>query len=128
MAYISNYTYDEITIGQTATYSKRIDARDIQLFAAVSGGGNLVMHAAGWLEGGLCSSFEKFVIDVEMLQNMVAYLEPVRIDAETLSFGEIAAVLRLRAFEATSASSKNLRLACAQHAASVIGPGLRSAW
>src|SRR3546814_20619950 len=40
----------------------------MSLFAAVSGGGNLVMHAAGWLEGGLCSSFEKFVIDVEMLQ------------------------------------------------------------
>ncbi len=64
----------------------------MSLFAAVSGGGNLVMHAAGWLEGGLCSSFEKFVIDVEMLQNMVAYLEPVRIDAETLSFDEVAAV------------------------------------
>lgn len=64
----------------------------MSLFAAVSGGGNLVMHAAGWLEGGLCSSFEKFVIDVEMLQNMVAYLEPIRIDAEALSFDEIASV------------------------------------
>ena len=64
----------------------------MSLFAAVSGGGNLVMHAAGWLEGGLCSSFEKFVIDVEMLQNLVAYLEPIRIDAEALSFDEIAAV------------------------------------
>ncbi len=64
----------------------------MSLFAAVSGGGNLVMHAAGWLEGGLCSSFEKFVIDVEMLQNMVAYLDPVRVDAETLSLDEIAAV------------------------------------
>lgn len=64
----------------------------MSLFAAVSGGGNLVMHAAGWLEGGLCSSFEKFVIDVEMLQNMVAYLDPVRVDETTLSFDEIAAV------------------------------------
>ncbi len=62
------------------------------LFAAVSGGGHLVMHAAGWLEGGLCSSFEKFVIDVEMLQNMVAYLSPLRVDAETLSLDEIEAV------------------------------------
>lgn len=64
----------------------------MSLWAAVAGGGNLVMHAAGWLEGGLCASFEKFVIDVEMLQNMVAYLEPMRIDAETLSLEEIAAV------------------------------------
>ena len=32
----------------------------------------------------------------------------------------------LRAFEAMSASSNSLRLACAQHPASVIGPGFRS--
>jgi acyl dehydratase len=37
-----NYTYDELTIGQTATYSKRIEARDIQLFAALSGDVNPV--------------------------------------------------------------------------------------
>ncbi|MBK6510802.1 MAG: MaoC family dehydratase N-terminal domain-containing protein [Haliea sp.] len=42
MPQISNYTYDEITIGQTATYSKLIEARDIQLFAAVSGDVNPV--------------------------------------------------------------------------------------
>ncbi len=42
MPQISNYTYDEITIGQTATYSKRIEARDIQLFAAMSGDVNPV--------------------------------------------------------------------------------------
>jgi hypothetical protein len=32
-----------------------------------------------------------------------------------------------RAFSSTSAKTKNLRRACAQHAASRIGPGLRSA-
>jgi hypothetical protein len=32
-----------------------------------------------------------------------------------------------RAFDAMSASSNSLRLACAQHGASVIGPGARSA-
>jgi 3-hydroxybutyryl-CoA dehydratase len=37
MPMLSNYTYDEITIGQTATYSKLIEERDITLFAAVSG-------------------------------------------------------------------------------------------
>jgi len=42
MSQISNYTYDEITLGQTATYSKLIEARDIQLFAAVSGDVNPV--------------------------------------------------------------------------------------
>ena len=42
MPKISNYTYDEITIGQTATYSKLIEERDVQLFAAVSGDVNPV--------------------------------------------------------------------------------------
>lgn len=42
MSQISNYTYDEITIGQKATYSKLIETRDIQLFAALSGDVNPV--------------------------------------------------------------------------------------
>lgn len=42
MPHISNHTYDEITIGQTATYSKLIEERDVQLFAAVSGDVNPV--------------------------------------------------------------------------------------
>ena len=37
MATLDNFTYDELTIGQTATYAKTIAERDIQLFAAVSG-------------------------------------------------------------------------------------------
>ena len=42
MSQICNHTYDEITIGQTATYSKLIEARDVQLFAVVSGDVNPV--------------------------------------------------------------------------------------
>ena len=42
MSQLSNFTYDEITIGQTATYSKLVQERDIQLFAAASGDVNPV--------------------------------------------------------------------------------------
>ena len=42
MPAIRNYTYDELTLGQTASYSKRIEERDVQLFAAVSGDVNPV--------------------------------------------------------------------------------------
>ena len=35
------------------------------LWPAVLAHTNLVMHAAGWLEGGLTASFEKFIIDAE---------------------------------------------------------------
>ena len=47
------------------------------LWAVVMGRGNLVKHAAGWLEGGLCSSFEKLVIDVDTLQMVASFLEPL---------------------------------------------------
>lgn len=42
MTMLDNYTYDEISIGQTATYSKLVAERDILLFAAVSGDVNPV--------------------------------------------------------------------------------------
>lgn len=42
MSQLTNFTYEEINIGQTARYSKRIEERDIQLFAAVSGDVNPV--------------------------------------------------------------------------------------
>ena len=41
------------------------------LQGASSGGANVIYHAAGWLEGGLSASMEKFIIDCEMLQQIV---------------------------------------------------------
>lgn len=49
-------------------------------------------HADGWLEGELCSSFEKFMLDVDMLQSLVAYLDPVAVNAQTLAIDEITEV------------------------------------
>ena len=46
------------------------------LWAAVQSGTNMVYHAAGWLEGGLIASPEKFVMDCEVLQQFQRYLEP----------------------------------------------------
>lgn len=47
------------------------------LWAAVQSGTNMVYHAAGWLEGGLIASPEKFVLDCEILQMIQRYFEPV---------------------------------------------------
>ncbi|MEX0953967.1 MAG: trimethylamine methyltransferase family protein [Rhizobiaceae bacterium] len=47
------------------------------LWSAVLGHGNLIYHGAGWQEGGLTVSYEKLVQDVEMIQHMIAFLEPV---------------------------------------------------
>ncbi|PKP73831.1 MAG: methyltransferase [Alphaproteobacteria bacterium HGW-Alphaproteobacteria-6] len=46
------------------------------LWAAVQSGTNMVYHAAGWLEGGLIASPEKFVMDCEVLQMIQRYMEP----------------------------------------------------
>jgi len=49
-------------------------------------GANWVMHTAGWLEGGLVSCYEKFVIDIEILRNLMAEFTPLEIDEASLAF------------------------------------------
>jgi trimethylamine--corrinoid protein Co-methyltransferase len=49
----------------------------MSLWSAVQAGVNLVYHAAGWLEGGLIASYEKFVMDCEVIQQFQRYFEPV---------------------------------------------------
>ena len=61
-------------------------------WGAVMGGGNMVYHAAGWLEGGLTASFEKFILDVEIIQNMTEFLRPVSFSEDDLGFEAIKSV------------------------------------
>lgn len=46
------------------------------LWASVQSGTHMVYHAAGWLEGGLIASPEKFIMDCEVLQQIQRYMEP----------------------------------------------------
>ncbi|MDE4133806.1 trimethylamine methyltransferase family protein [Phaeobacter sp. QD34_3] len=46
------------------------------LWSAVQSGTNMVYHAAGWLEGGLIASPEKFIMDCEVLQQIQRYMQP----------------------------------------------------
>jgi trimethylamine--corrinoid protein Co-methyltransferase len=62
------------------------------VFSAVASGCNLLMHAAGWVESGLCTSYEKFVLDCEIVQSITRMLEPVTIDQDSLALDELAAV------------------------------------
>ncbi len=62
------------------------------LWGAVMGGANLVMHGAGWMEGGLRASFEKFVLDADLLQMVAAFLDPLVVDDATLAVEAIAEV------------------------------------
>jgi trimethylamine--corrinoid protein Co-methyltransferase len=59
------------------------------LWACVSSRTNVVYHAAGWLEGGLCASYEKFVMDCETLQQMVHYMQPMSATEDDIAFDAI---------------------------------------
>ena len=47
------------------------------LWGLTQGGGNFIMHSAGWLEGGLTASFEKFILDCDLLQMVAEFLTPL---------------------------------------------------
>ncbi len=55
------------------------------LWGAIMGGVNLVKHAAGWMEGGLHASFEKMVLDADLLQMVSSFLTPLEISEEALA-------------------------------------------
>jgi len=59
------------------------------LWGLTMGGANLVKHAAGWMEGGLTASFEKFVLDADLLQMVSQFLEPVEVTDDTLALDAI---------------------------------------
>ena len=61
----------------------------MSIWGSVMGHANLLNHAAGWLEGGLVASFEKLIIDAEMLQMMASYLQPLEVSDSTLGLDSI---------------------------------------
>ncbi|BCM20138.1 trimethylamine methyltransferase family protein [Mesorhizobium sp. J8] len=65
---------------------------EMATWGAVLGGANLIYHAAGWLEGGLTASYEKLVLDVEILQNMMEFLRPLPFQEDDLGFEAIKSV------------------------------------
>jgi trimethylamine--corrinoid protein Co-methyltransferase len=62
------------------------------LWSAILGHGNLIYHAAGWQEGGLTASFEKFIIDVEMIQHMIEFLRPIEVNEGELALDALGQV------------------------------------
>ncbi len=59
------------------------------LWGAITGGANLVKHAAGWMEGGLVASFEKMVLDADLLGMVTEFLRPLDLDPEALAVAAI---------------------------------------
>jgi trimethylamine--corrinoid protein Co-methyltransferase len=55
------------------------------LWGAIMGGVNMLMHGAGWMEGGLQASFEKFALDADLLGMVADFLRPVATDEAELA-------------------------------------------
>jgi trimethylamine--corrinoid protein Co-methyltransferase len=64
----------------------------MSLWGSLMGGAHLIEHAAGWLEGGLTASFEKLILDAEMLQMMAEYFTPIEVSKDTLALDAIREV------------------------------------
>jgi trimethylamine--corrinoid protein Co-methyltransferase len=80
-----------------ATASVVVDAQaayesEMAVWGAVMGGVNLLYQGAGWLEGGLTASYEKLIVDAEILQMMSEVLQPITVDEASLGLDAIAAV------------------------------------
>lgn len=77
------------------TASPVVDAQStyetgFSLWAAIMSHSNLITHAAGWLEGGLVNSYEKTVVDAEMLRGWAQMLKPVEFSDEDIGLSAIA--------------------------------------
>lgn len=64
----------------------------MSVWGSVLAGANLIYHAAGWLEGGLTLSYEKFITDLELLQTLAELANPIPFNDDELGFDAIAAV------------------------------------
>ncbi len=75
--------------------SKRPDGQATQqgmmsMMSAVQGGANYILHSAGFVDGLLSMSYEKFVMDTDMCGALHAYLKGIEVNNETLGFDALA--------------------------------------
>jgi len=75
--------------------SKRPDGQAMQqsmmsMMSAVQGGANYILHTAGFLDGLLSMSYEKFVMDCDMAGALHAYLAGIEVNDDTLGFEALA--------------------------------------
>ena len=56
------------------------------IWPTVQAGTNFVLHSAGWLEGGMISGYEKFILDCETLGMMKHYLQGVPTEEEDFAW------------------------------------------
>jgi len=76
--------------GGSLTASKIEDAQAAyesadSMHSTILAGANYVLHAAGWMEGGLCTGFEKLVMDADRLGSYQKLLGGLEVDDNSLA-------------------------------------------
>jgi trimethylamine---corrinoid protein Co-methyltransferase len=82
----------QITAANTADGQAMQDSSNA-LWTTMLSGAHQVWHAAGWLEGGLTMSYEKFVMDLDNCGAMLRLFQGIEVNEDTLareSYSEIA--------------------------------------
>jgi len=82
----SNVTGSAVVDAQAAYES------EMSIWGAIVGGASILYQGAGWLEGGLTASFEKLILDAELLQQASELLQPLPVDDDALGLDAIAEV------------------------------------
>jgi len=77
------------------TTSKLPDGQAMQqsmmsMMSAIQSGGNYILHSAGFLDGLLSMSYEKFIMDTDVCGALHAYLNGVEVNDDTLGFDALA--------------------------------------
>jgi trimethylamine---corrinoid protein Co-methyltransferase len=80
-----------LTASQAVDYQAGYESFNT-LHAAFLAGANVCWQAAGWLEGGLVTSFEKFAADCEVLDLLTAQFRPLEVDEASIAFDAHAEV------------------------------------
>jgi trimethylamine--corrinoid protein Co-methyltransferase len=77
--------------GGGLTSSQTVDAQAgyeamMTMWPTFLAGTNFVMHAAGWLESALVTCYEKFVVDIEILRELLEVFKPLQVNEEALAY------------------------------------------
>ncbi len=72
------------TNASNAPDEQSIYESQMSLWGCLLGGVNWIKHGLGWIEGGLCASYEKVILDAEMIQMMGSFMQQPKVDSYTL--------------------------------------------
>lgn len=79
-----NFSTSKLPDGQAMQQSM------MSMMSAIQGGANYILHSAGFLDGLLSMSYEKFVMDTDMCGALHAYMKGMEVNEDALGFDALA--------------------------------------